>query len=191
MDNWISQIGTDDDPNYYANSPETSLITSSRPSNFILGTGSQVLSSVLSSCLDTKHELIIVTCFWAKSKSQQDVAKLLRNLSEKALSNGSGTKIRVRLCFSSISILQKLFQTSSLDGKNYPPSVWSQMGLPSPEQISGLELVVKSIFVRPFSVMHPKFIIVDRQRAFIPSCNVSWEDWFEGCIDTEGSIVEK
>jgi len=191
MENWISQISADDDPNYYANSPETSLITSSRPSNFILGTGSQVLSSVISTCLKTNHELLIVTCFWAKSKSQQDVAKLLRSLSENALSRGTGTKIRVRLCFSSISVFQKLFQTSSLEGKLYPPSRWLEMGLPPPEQIPGLDLVVKSIFVRPFSVMHPKFIILDRQRAFIPSCNVSWEDWFEGCIDTEGAVVGK
>ena len=65
------------------------------------------------------------------------------------------------------------------------------MGLPAPEELAGLELVVKSVFVRPFSVMHPKFIIVDRKRAFMPSCNVSWEDWFEGCIDMEGAIVEK
>jgi len=191
MEGWISQISTDDDPNYYANSPETSLITSSRPSQFMVGTGSQVLSCALSSCAATTHELIIVTCFWAKSKSQQDVARLLRNLSKKALSSGTGTKIRVRLCFSSISVFQKLFQTSSLDGKDYPPSTWLKMGLPAPDEISGLDLVVKSIFVRPFSVMHPKFIIVDRQRAFVPSCNVSWEDWFEGCIVTEGAIVGK
>lgn len=191
MDSWISEISADDDPNYYASNPETSLITSSRPTNFILGTGFQILSSVFSSCLETNHELIIVTCFWAKSKSQEDVAKLLRRLSEKALSEGNGTKLQVKLCFSSISLLQKLFQTTSLDGKIYPSSAWSKMGLPGPEQISGLDLVVKSVFVRPFSVMHPKFIIVDRRRAFVPSCNVSWEDWFEGCIDMDGAIVER
>jgi phosphatidylserine/phosphatidylglycerophosphate/cardiolipin synthase-like enzyme len=39
--------------------------------------------------------------------------------------------------------------------------------------------------------MHPKFILVDRKIAFMPSCNVSWEDWFEGCIEMRGDIALK
>jgi phosphatidylserine/phosphatidylglycerophosphate/cardiolipin synthase-like enzyme len=65
------------------------------------------------------------------------------------------------------------------------------LGLPRADELSGLEMVVKSIFVRPFSVMHPKFILVDRKIAFMPSCNVSWEDWFEGCIEMRGDITLK
>lgn len=48
---------------------------------------------------------------------------------------------------------------------------------------------VKSIFLLPFSVMHPKFIIVDRKVAVLPSCNVSWEDWFEGAVTLSGGVV--
>jgi len=48
---------------------------------------------------------------------------------------------------------------------------------------------VKSIFLLPFSVMHPKFIIVDRKVAVLPSCNVSWEDWFEGAVTLTGPVV--
>lgn len=192
MSSWLSQInGNDHDPHYYASDPEASLITTAQPTKFMLGTGARVLSSILSSCLETNEELILVTCFWAKSKSQQDVATLLRKLSEKAVSRRDGSKIRVRLCFSSISITQKLFQTSSLVGKIYSASAWVKMGLPTPEEIVGLDLIVKSVFVKPFSVMHPKFLIVDRKRALLPSCNVSWEDWFEGCIDMKGDIVKK
>jgi phosphatidylserine/phosphatidylglycerophosphate/cardiolipin synthase-like enzyme len=39
--------------------------------------------------------------------------------------------------------------------------------------------------------MHPKFILVDREIAFVPSCNVSWENWFEGCIEMRGDISLK
>ncbi|KAG9248146.1 hypothetical protein BJ878DRAFT_83487 [Calycina marina] len=191
MDNWLSHISVDDDPNYYAKNLKHALITSSRPSRFSVGTGSQIMSSVLSQCVGANHEIVIVTCFWARSKSQQDVAKLLRHLSEKAQSRANDRKIRVRLCFSSTSIFQKAFQTANVDGKDYPPATWNSIGLPAPEEIPGVELVIKSVFVRPFSVMHPKFIIVDRKRVFLPSCNVSWEDWFEGCIDMEGEIVRR
>ncbi|KAK4982489.1 hypothetical protein LTR66_009246 [Elasticomyces elasticus] len=39
--------------------------------------------------------------------------------------------------------------------------------------------------------MHPKFIVVDRRRVFLPSCNVSWEEWFEGCVELSGAIVDQ
>jgi hypothetical protein len=39
--------------------------------------------------------------------------------------------------------------------------------------------------------MHPKFILMDRERAWFPSCNVSWEEWFEGCIELQGEVTSK
>lgn len=76
------------------------------------------------------------------------------------------------------------------DGKIYPPSSWqSSLNLPAAEQLQGLDMQVKSIFLLPFSVMHPKFIIVDRKVAVLPSCNVSWEDWFEGAVTLSGGVV--
>lgn len=194
LDGWVRNLQShastneNDDPSYYASLPQT-LISTSHPANFSIGTGSQILSSVFSDCLATNHELIIVTCFWAKSSSQESLSSLLLKLSAKAVSQSR--KIQVRICFSSRSLAQKLFQTSSLDGEIYPPSSWLSLGLPDPELLSGLELVVKCVFVRPFSVMHPKFILVDRQIAFMPSCNVSWENWFEGCIEMRGEICDK
>ncbi|PMD36159.1 hypothetical protein L207DRAFT_533046 [Hyaloscypha variabilis F] len=193
-DTWLSdlqsnaEINLRDEPNFWASDP-SKLITTSQPVHFSIGTGSHILSSAFATCASTNHELIIVTCFWAKSHSQEDLASLLLKLSAKAISQNR--KIQVRLCFSSLSLLQKLFQTSSLDGKIYPPSSWAGLGLPRPEELTGLDLVVKSVFVRPFSVMHPKFILVDRKIAFMPSCNVSWEDWFEGCIEMQGDIALK
>jgi hypothetical protein len=193
-DTWLldikkhADINNHDEPNYWAYNPST-LITTSQPVHFTVGTGSQILSSVFTTCASTSHELIIVTCFWAKSLSQEYLSSLLVKLSAKAVSQGR--KIQVRLCFSSLSLFQKLFQSSSLDGKIYPPSSWAGLGLPRPENLMGLELVVKSVFVRPFSVMHPKFILMDRKIAFMPSCNVSWENWFEGCIEMRGNICLK
>jgi phosphatidylserine/phosphatidylglycerophosphate/cardiolipin synthase-like enzyme len=76
------------------------------------------------------------------------------------------------------------------NGKIYPPESWqSTLNLPAPGQLQGLDMQVKSVFLLPFSVMHPKFIIVDRKVAVLPSCNVSWEDWFEGCVTLTGPVV--
>lgn len=177
-----------DDPNYWSSDPST-LITTSNAVSFKLGTGFQILSSILPICAEAQNEIIIVTCFWAKSSSQAAISSLLKDLSEKAIYRGR--KLQVRLCFSSVSIIQKLFQTGDLNGKIYPAQSWPGLGLPPQKDLGGLNLVVKSVFVRPFSVMHPKFILVDRKLAFLPSCNVSWENWFEGCVEMDGGIVEK
>jgi phosphatidylserine/phosphatidylglycerophosphate/cardiolipin synthase-like enzyme len=193
IDSWLqgfkhhADFNQHDDPNYYVSVPET-LITSSTPVSFALGTGSQILSPSLSKCASTQHELIIVTCFWAKSSSQENICSLLLRLSAKAISQNR--KIQVRICFSSRSITQKLFQTSKIEGEIYSDSSWVQLGLPSREDLRGLEMVVKSVFVRPFCVMHPKFILIDRKTAFMLSCNVSWENWFEGCVEMEGGVAK-
>lgn len=165
------------------------LITECAPISFTLGTGESTLSQICQKSLSlVQEELLIVTCFWASSPSQQLIAQLLRDLSEKACRNG-GT-IRVRICFSSLSIIQKLFEPQDGQGQIWPASSWeSKFGLPS--GLPGIDLVVKSMFLLPFSVMHPKFVIVDRRRAFLPSCNISWEKWFEGCVEFEGALVDQ
>jgi hypothetical protein len=87
-----------------------------------------------------------------------------------------GKKVKVRIGFSSSSLFQKLFHTSSPEGKIYASSTWhSKLGLPEPQSLAGLDLEVKSVFFLPFSVWHPKFVIVDNKEVFLPSCNVSWE----------------
>jgi phosphatidylserine/phosphatidylglycerophosphate/cardiolipin synthase-like enzyme len=192
--NWLEEISCrlkfnpDRRPNYFASDPKC-LVTTSQPLSFTLGTGPQVLSSVLPLCLETNYELIIVSCFWSKkSASCKDVASMLRKLSDKALR--LGRVIQVRLCFSSESSWRR-FNPARMKGKVHEPRYWRRLGLPAAEEISGLNLVVKSAFVPPFSVMHPKFILMDRHRAWMPSCNVSWETWFEGCIEMQGDITVK
>src|ERR1700761_1642015 len=90
VDTWLLDLKSHTDinrraePSYWATNPST-LISTSHPVHFSLGTGSQVLSSVLSTCASANHELIIVTCFWARSRSQEDLSSLLLKLSAKAI----------------------------------------------------------------------------------------------------------
>lgn len=163
--------------------------------SFSIGTGHSIITTECDSLLkSTKQELILVTCFWAASTSQKCICDLLQHLSSKALTQRGGNldKIRVRLCFSSSSLVQKVFHTSSPEGQVYEPSLWKQkLDLPDPDSLQGLDLQVKSIFVRPFSVMHPKYFIVDRRVCVLPSCNISWERWFEGCLVMRGPVVDQ
>ena len=178
-----------DHPNYWAQQP-SSLISTSNITSLNIGTGASIYESLRPTLETVSHELIIVTCFWARSETQTNVASILRTLSAKG--QRSGHKIRVRIYFSSCSLWQKIFHTFSRDGKIYAPESWpSTFGLPTTEELAGLDLQIKSVFFLPFSVMHPKFIILDRKHVFLPSCNISWEDWFEGCVGMTGPIVDQ
>lgn len=160
-------------------------------SSFITGSGDEIFSKILPKVEHVESELVIITCFWAKSTSRDRLVATLQKISSRALQQGK-PKVKVFIGLSSVSLLQKLFHTNAVAGYTYPPSTWSQkLGLPAPSQLAGLDMTVKSVFIKPFSVMHPKFIIADRRRVWLPSCNISWEMWFEGCVELSGPIVAR
>ncbi|OTB02635.1 hypothetical protein M426DRAFT_62016 [Hypoxylon sp. CI-4A] len=190
----------DEFPDYHLYKPE-SLVSASYVRSFQLGTGASIYTqSLIPAIVKAKHEVILVTCFWAPSATLSALKEALEKLAEdrrkRILTSGSEntlSPLRIRICFSSRSLFQKLFHTSSKDGYVYPPSTWpTQLGLPSQETLEAglIDLRVKSLFFLPFSVMHPKFLIIDRQTAWIPSCNVSWEAWLEGCVEITGNAVD-
>lgn len=166
-----------------------SLISTATLHELSFGTGCSLYTdSILPAIEKAEAEVILVTCFWARSATLDGLNNTLKTLSDKGLQ--SRMKIRVRICFSSSSLFQKLFHTSSPHGRTYLESeLHKTLGLPRPGHLLGLDLEVRSIFFLPFSVMHPKFVVIDRARILLPSCNVSWEDWFEGCLDLTGPIV--
>lgn len=191
-----------DFPDYHIADPE-SLVCTSRPESFEIGTGASIYTSMLPALLKAEREVILVTCFWAPSSTlsalNETLEKLAAHRREQLHSqNAAGPdahglpQLRIRICFSSRSLFQKLFHTSSRAGYVYPPSSWpTKLGLPSQEVLEAgrIDLRVKSLFFFPFSVMHPKFLVIDRRRAFLPSCNVSWEPWLEGCVEITGSAI--
>lgn len=167
------------------------LTSYSTPLAFTCDTGLSIHENLLlPAILEAEHEVVFTTCFWARSASLDELVNTLKLLSAKTLAVNDTSRIKVYICFSSRSALQKLFHTSSLDGYDYPPSTWAKkLGLPPPSELRGLDIVVKSLFFRPFSVLHSKYLIVDRKKVVLPSCNVSWEEWYECGISFEGPIV--
>ncbi|KAK3498964.1 uncharacterized protein B0T23DRAFT_4884 [Neurospora hispaniola] len=172
------------------------IISRSSPHSFQLGTGASIFTSTLiPAIVSARCEVIFVTCFWAPSKTLSAITDALVKLADhrRHLPNPHDTEpLTVRICFSSRSVFQKLLHPQSRDGYTYSPAEWQKkLGLPDPALLdeAGIRLQVKSLFFLPFSVMHPKFVIIDRQRAFIPSCNVSWEPWLEGCVEITGDAV--
>ncbi|KAK0614602.1 hypothetical protein B0T14DRAFT_437207 [Immersiella caudata] len=199
-----AQWQNSDLPSYnFRDATNVGLVASeSTPQSFHVGTGASIFTNVLIPAITSAtHEVIFVTCFWAQSKTLSALHNALANLAahrrqliRSARANGRPdiSPLKVRICLSSRSVFQKLFHPQSRNGYLYPPLSWAkQLGLPEPKllEAGAIELRVKSLFFLPFSVMHPKFVIIDRQRAFVPSCNVSWESWLEGCMEFTGEAV--
>lgn len=165
------------------------MVTSAVVGDVTFGTGLQIFQNDLLPAIEAaQHEIILVTCFWADSATRQALGDSLLKLGREA--QEQQRRIRVRIGFSSTSLLQKLTQHGS---RLYNPTEWhTKLGLPRElADLSALDLEITSIFYLPFSVWHPKFVIIDRRSAFLPSCNVSWEEWFEVCITFSGPIVEQ
>ncbi|KYK57174.1 phospholipase D [Drechmeria coniospora] len=181
-----------DFPNRHVAHPE-SLITTSIPKSLDLGTGLSIFTrAILPAILSATHSVHFVTCYWAASPTLDALRETLWQLASSRKHRTAGApKLRITIGFSSSGLLQKLFHTSSRAGHIYPPAQWRKLGLPDESSLrdGGIELTVKSLFFTPLSVIHPKYVIVDEARAFVPSCNVSWERWFEGCIELEGEAV--
>ncbi|KAH7198448.1 uncharacterized protein B0J16DRAFT_246621, partial [Fusarium flagelliforme] len=183
----------DDFPSYYVNNVD-SLITTSSPKSLYVGTGHSIYTrALLPAILSAKHSVQLITCYWAASPSLDAIRDTLEQLAKARIESNVQTRLRMTIGFSSFGLFQKLLHPASRDGYVYEPSKWSKLGLPDQQLLenAGIDLTVKSIFFTPLSVMHPKFVIVDGKRAWIPSCNVSWERWFEGCVEVEGAIVDR
>ncbi|KAI1126911.1 hypothetical protein F5Y10DRAFT_243756 [Nemania abortiva] len=198
-----SSMGPSEFPAYPSSEPE-SLVSTSHPVSFEIGTGASIYTqSLLPAILKAEHEVILVTCFWAQSSTLRALCETLERLAKlredyiRSQPPSHSTRrplppLDIHICFSSRSLLQKLFHPWSRDGYIYPPSDWvSKLGLPDPKLLNAglINLQVKSLFFLPFSVMHPKFLVVDRQRAWLPSCNISWEPWLECCVEITGDAV--
>ncbi|KOS22070.1 hypothetical protein ESCO_001947 [Escovopsis weberi] len=186
-----------DVPNYHCARDIDSLITTSIPRSLVVGTGHSIFSrAILPAIAAAQRSIHFVTCFWAASPSLDGLREALLELAASRCGPQHGEPLpptlHVSIGFSSRGLFQKLLHPSSFDGHLYPPRDWPKLGLPDEKALrrGGIEMTVKSLFFTPFSVLHPKYIIVDGRSAWVPSCNVSWERWFEGCIELEGNVVD-
>ncbi|KAK5191882.1 hypothetical protein LTR92_008463 [Exophiala xenobiotica] len=161
----------------------------SRPLSLTKGTGYSIYKSTIIPAINTaRMEVILVTCFWAPSVTRDAIHEALIQLSKKALE--TSCKISIHICFSSSSLARNMLWPTPKEGQFYPPTAWKKLGLPEAHELEGLDVKVVRKFFWPFGIVHSKYIIVDRKLAILPSCNVSWERWYEVAVTMTGPIVE-
>lgn len=157
--------------------------------NLTTGTGHTIyLDHIIPAILTAQSEVVLVTCFWAASETRDALRDALFQLSAKAVQ--AATIISVQICFSSSSLARNMLLPTPKDGQQYEPRQWPTLGLPNASQLSGLDVSIKRKFFWPLGIIHSKYVIVDRKLAVMPSCNVSWERWFEAAVSLQGPVVD-
>ncbi|KAH0838946.1 Phospholipase D/Transphosphatidylase [Fonsecaea pedrosoi] len=162
----------------------------------ITGTGASIYrSKIIPAIRAAQFEIVLVTCFWASSVTRMQLCEALKDLSRRVLASSSSSsssprKVSVQICFSSSSLARNMLLPTPSEGQVYGPESWGRLGLPGPDEIRGLNLRVVRKFFWPWGIVHSKYVIVDRKLAIFPSCNVSWERWFEVAISFTGPVVD-
>ena len=161
----------------------------SSPLSLTTGTGYSIYKSTIIPAIKyARTEVILVTCFWASSVTRDAINEALIQLSKKALE--TSCKISVQICFSSSSLARNVLWPTPKEGQIYPPTAYKKLGLPEAHELEGLDVKVVRKFFWPFGIIHSKYVIVDRKLAILPSCNVSWERWYEVAVTLRGPVVE-
>ncbi|KIX99927.1 uncharacterized protein Z520_04564 [Fonsecaea multimorphosa CBS 102226] len=159
------------------------------------GTGASIYrSTIIPAIRAAQSEVVLVTCFWAASSTRIQLCDALKDLSRRVLlspsSPPSPKKITVQICFSSSSLARNMLLPTPTEGQVYGPASWATLGLPEPDEVRGLDLRVVRKFFWPWGIIHSKYVVIDRKLAIFPSCNVSWERWFEVALSFTGPIVD-
>jgi phosphatidylserine/phosphatidylglycerophosphate/cardiolipin synthase-like enzyme len=161
--------------------PETSR---GRATDLIIGNGAIITEYIASLLVQAQKEVLISTCFWAKSASLDTLHDALLMLNDCA--RRDGRRVIVRIMFSSYSFRQMFL---SLRGaKVWQPTMWGDLGLPEAKRLDCLDLTVCSRFTKPFGVMHAKFVVIDRATVLLPSSNISCNT-FLALAKTRGKLV--
>lgn len=161
----------------------------SSPLSLTTGTGYSIYkSTIIPAITSARMEVIVVTCFWAPSVTRDAINEALIQLSKKALE--ASCKISVQICFSSSSLARNMLWPTPKEGQIFPPTAWKKLGLPRADELEGLDVKVVRKFFWPLGIIHSKYVVVDRKLAILPSCNVSWERWYEVAVTLTGPVVE-
>ncbi|EME82707.1 uncharacterized protein MYCFIDRAFT_80326 [Pseudocercospora fijiensis CIRAD86] len=162
------------------------------------GTGHQIFESLILPAIEkAEHEVLFVTCFLVPSHTLEAFNNSLRKLGRRIVAENRGEtgtngrkKIKIRIGFSSSGgVWEKVVDTCSISSSSLGEEWRRKLGILEGGEGEGLDVRIQRKFFFPFSVWHSKFVVVDRERVFLPSCNVSWEVWLEGMIVVSGGGV--
>lgn len=143
--------------------------TTGRVVEVIIGNGLVTTLYFTDLLVQAREEVLFSTCFWAASPSLSTLHDALIALNNRA--RGDHRRVTVRIMFSSYSFGQKFLSIKGV--RKWKSNKWEKLGLPNPELLDYLDLTVLSRFMKPFGVMHAKFVIIDRAVVILPTSNIS------------------
>ncbi|KAL1410654.1 hypothetical protein Q8F55_004673 [Vanrija albida] len=134
-----------------------------------------------------EHEIFFTTNVWEASKSAAAIKDALIELSRRTVERG-GEKVVVKIMYDRGGVAPS-------DGRVHQivePSVYSSpaVGLPTPEEIPGLELEVQNYHIPPVGTFHQKCLVIDRKIASLSSNNIQERGDVGFMVQLEGPVVQ-
>lgn len=144
-------------------------IGAGRVVDFIVGNGCTITEYAADLLVQAQHEVLLSTCFWAKSNSLATLHDALIALNNRA--RAAKRRVAVKILFSSYSFSQKFLSFRGV--QKWSPKAWKSLGLSHPSALDSLDMTVVSRFRKPLGIMHAKFLVIDRKTVVIMSSNLS------------------
>ncbi|TXT11262.1 hypothetical protein VHUM_02013 [Vanrija humicola] len=133
-----------------------------------------------------EHEVFFTTNVWEASRSAAVIKDALIELSRRTLERG-GDKVVVKIMYDRGVAPAEGRVHQLVDPKVYSsPSV----GLPSPEEIPGVELEVQNYHIPPVGTFHQKCLVIDRKIASLSSNNIQERGDVGFMVQLEGPVVQ-
>ncbi|KAI0270588.1 hypothetical protein BC834DRAFT_1011250 [Gloeopeniophorella convolvens] len=131
-----------------------------------------------------EKEIFLATNYWEPSLSAGIVSDSLRELSKRVQAR-SGEKVVVKLMYDRGNLKQVVSNHVVVK-----PDGWSKVGLPTEEELPGINLEVVNYHRPPLGTFHAKYLVVDRRVACLNSNNIQDRPNVEMMVHLEGPIVE-
>lgn len=151
----------------------------------IFSTGPDIIEHYYQCIISAKEEVILLTNYWQQGKNVDKITAAIRELNRRT-ADRQGNKVVFKIMWDrGPQSLRDLIRMRT----PVPPSAWKHNGLPSPDELTHIDLEILNYHRPIMGTFHAKLLLVDRSTALLNSINIQDRPNLEACVHLEGDIV--
>ncbi|WFD42403.1 hypothetical protein MPSI1_001046 [Malassezia psittaci] len=151
----------------------------------IFSTGPDIIQHYYECIIEAKQEVVLLTNYWQQGKNVDKIASAIRELNRRTAERNTNKIVFKLMWDRGPQTVADLFRSR----KEVPPNKWKQNGLPSPEELTHIDLEILNYHRPLMGTFHAKLLLVDRSLALLNSINIQDRPNLEACVHLEGDIV--
>ena len=151
----------------------------------IFSTGPDIIDHYYQCIVAAKEEVVLLTNYWQQGRNVDKIAEAIRELNRRASARGDAKIVFKIMWDRGPQSVSDLFRSR----KPVPPASWKQNGLPTPEELTHIDMEILNYHRPIMGTFHAKLLLVDRSLALLNSINIQDRPNLEACVHLEGDIV--